>query len=614
MYISALKVQGYKNAKKESNIILNKGLNILVGENGSGKTAIINALRLILRETESYAAFSEDDFYCSEDRAERVNEVNISADFSCLTDDERITFLTWCDAEFDAHLHLNIVDSSLRRGYYKRKYWGGKSSVSIFEEDTFDRVECIYLPPLRDAEHKLSNGRKSRLAMLLKKQYGDNTGSLVESVKKFNDDITNNADGEYAEIDAVKTNINTKIKDSLGNELGQSINLQFSETTFNKIVENIKMVFFPKSGETDITKFRDLATNSLGYNNLLYIATVFAELEAMKDSDIFTALLIEEPEAHLHPQLQVKFIKYLKQLSDSLENAQIVVSTHSPVLSSSVDVDTIVHVSEQKECIQTVALKKKTFGDKVSEKYINRWLDVTKSTMLFSRGIIMVEGIAEALILPRLAENILKQYNRRAATNEERKLETSIEELGLSIININGINFKHFMKLFCNFDRSIGRNIPIFCAGLTDRDPEKDAFPLSGEEVEGNNPVSEYISDINKSEYTRLFMSPLKTFEYELAILNPKALAVVMKDIWPCDSGDVSKELQKIINKNGEYKGDKIALMEDAKYIYKHIESSQIGKGLFSHALAESIDENFIVPDYIVKAVLWACGGIEQND
>ena len=92
MYISALRIEGYKNTKQESNISLNNGLNILVGENGSGKTAIINALRLALRENESYSSFSEDDFYCSLDKTEHASEVKISTDFSDLTEDERSLF------------------------------------------------------------------------------------------------------------------------------------------------------------------------------------------------------------------------------------------------------------------------------------------------------------------------------------------------------------------------------------------------------------------------------------------------------------------------------------------------------------------------------------------
>lgn len=176
----------------------------------------------------------------------------------------------------------------MKPGTLKRKYWGGESVAGVFEEDTFDRVECIYLPPLRDAETKLSAGRRSRLALLLKMQYGDNTNSLVSEIEKFNNSIVENTGEKYSEIQTVKASINQKIEDALGPRLGQSVNLQFSEASFNRIVENIRLVFFPQSKETDITKFRDLATNSLGYNNLLYIATVLAELELIKEITNFT--------------------------------------------------------------------------------------------------------------------------------------------------------------------------------------------------------------------------------------------------------------------------------------------------------------------------------------
>ena len=344
MYISKLYLKGYKNTAEESTITLNKGLNILLGENGCGKTAVINALRFLFREQDSFYSFSSDDFYCSTDRKEVAEEIEINADFSELNEDEKITFLSWCDADFNAKLHLRISENTSKSGNIKRRYWGGQAMSSIFEEDTFDRIECIYLPPLRDAEAKLSAGKRSRLTPLLKKQYGDNTQTLVQSVTEFNNSILQNEEGNHSEINAVKSSINKIIVESLGAQLGQSINLQFSETTFTKIVENIRMVFFPHSGETNIEKFRDLATNSLGYNNLLYIATVFSELELIKNTDIFTILLIEEPEAHLHPQLQVKFIKYLETLASTLSNAQVIVSTHSPVLASSVNLNKLIHL------------------------------------------------------------------------------------------------------------------------------------------------------------------------------------------------------------------------------------------------------------------------------
>lgn len=606
MYISKLYLKGYKNSAEESTVILNKGLNILLGENGCGKTAVINALRLLFKEQDSYYSFSADDFYCSADKTVTAKEIEIDADFTELSENEKITFLSWCNADFDAQLHLRISENESKPGNAKRKYWGGESMSSIFEEDTFDRVECIYLPPLRDAEAKLSAGKRSRLTPLLKKQYGDNTQMLVQSVTAFNNSIAQNEDGKHAEIDTVKSSINKIIVESLGKRLGQSINLQFSETTFNKIVENIRMVFFPHSGETDIDKFRDLATNSLGYNNLLYIATVFSELELIKDADIFTVLLIEEPEAHLHPQLQIKFIKYLESLADTLPNAQVIVSTHSPVLASSVKISKLIHLYSDGQKIVATSLSEKHYANDSSEKYINRWMDVTKSTMLFSRGVILVEGIAEALVLPRLAEFVLQKYNSTHEPNEQ--LASTVDEMGVSIININGVNFAHFMQLFGNFNGSSGPVIPIYCSGLTDRDPGKGIYPNIDDTPTSTNPIFACQDEINDNDWTRLFVSPLKTFEYDLATYNPVVLAKTLKDLWPTKTGSVCTRLTEIIEKNNTYSDPK-GRSSDAQFIYEHIEDSDIGKGIFAHELVSNIDKDFVIPNYITQAILWACGG-----
>lgn len=442
---------------------------------------------------------------------------------------------------------------------------------------------------------------------MLKKKYGDNTNSLVGEIEKFNNSIVENTDGKYSEIHDIKVSINQKIEDALGPQLGQSVNLQFSEASFNRIVENIRLVFFPQSKEADITKFRDLATNSLGYNNLLYIATVLAELELIKETPNFTLLLIEEPEAHLHPQLQVKFIKYLEALASTLSNAQIIVSTHSPVLASSVEINKLIHLSGTAESIVATTISLKKFKDSASEMYINRWMDITKSTMLFSRGIILVEGIAEALIIPKIAEIVLKKYNH--AMQGATCLASTLDEIGVSVININGINFKYFMTLFGNFDESGGPNIPIFCAGVTDNDPGAAIYPLKDETAASKNPIVALKEAIDANERTRLFVSPLKTFEYDLATYNPALLASVLKSLWSTQDGTVSSALQAIADRNNEY-ADNSQLRDDAKYIYMHIDSNSVGKGIFAHTLTNNIDMDFVVPDYIRDAILWACGGL----
>jgi len=648
LYISKLNILGYKNCNNKATISLNKGLNILVGENASGKTTIIDAIRMILKETEySYMNIKESDFYRSFTETNKSENIKIDLYFNGLTADEEVTFLTWCDADFNAKLHLEVDRNPNRKGYYKKTIWGGASKASAFEEETFECIDCIYLPPLRDAEEKLSNGRKSRLATLLKHQYmtQEEKNSLVDKVSQFNQSIVANENSEYKEIAKAKNDINNYLKKAMGQVLGQSINLQFADASFISILQSIKMVFFPQLDETDITKFRDIAINSLGYNNLLYIATVFSELEAVgKDNNLFTVLLIEEPEAHLHPQLQIKLIKYLEKLTEDYKDMQIIITTHSPVLASSVDIEHLIHISDKSDTINAISLAKLDLGK--SKNFINRWLDVTKSTLLFSKGVILVEGISESLLLSEMAKIVLSKYN---LDNSRDNLPKTLEEAGVAIININGINFKHFMKMFCNIDESKSKiKLPFRCAGITDNDPQnnienmkdKDGNELVDEEgknitkmvecypkkdsiIRGANIALNLISEISKSSNTRLFSSPLKTFEYDLAMeKNTKMMSDVIKKIWS-SNGPVKEMLANIGDKNNSYSTNN-DLRKDSIYIFKHIDHKKVGKGIFAQELADEIKKQYEemkkedkvnskeilhIPTYIYNAVIWACGG-----
>ena len=117
MYISEIKIDGYKNCNIKSTISFNPGLNILVGENASGKTTIIDAIRMILRDSEQKYV-TEDDFYKSFDNEEQRKNVLIDLKMGNLSPEERITFLSWCNAEFEAELHLEIEKEPNQKGYF----------------------------------------------------------------------------------------------------------------------------------------------------------------------------------------------------------------------------------------------------------------------------------------------------------------------------------------------------------------------------------------------------------------------------------------------------------------------------------------------------------------
>ena len=74
--------------------------------------------------------------------------------------------------------------------------------------------------------------------------------------------------------------------------------------------------------------------------------------------------------------------------------------------------------------------------------------------------------------------------------------------------------------------------------------------------------------------------------------------AKVLKDAWPTSDGSVSTQLDSIITRAGKYETvDDLAI--DAKFIYEHINSKQVGKGAFAHALLKHIDNDIVVPQYI---------------
>lgn len=617
MFIYNLSIKGFRCFSEAFCIDFNSGLNVLVGENGSGKTAVISALRQLFIDSESGRYFvTERDFYKGFiDDSQPAESFSIKASFEGLGISEKIAFLPWCDLTGKAILNLH-VDNKEKRNYFKRLLWGGKSKLSAFESETIDLIHCIYLPPLRDAEAKLTDGRQSRLSKLLKalskKELIESRSKkephpLEKRVAEFNEELTKSDDFPIKQANKL---IAENLKKAVGQHFSQSTLIQFSENNFARIVEGLRLLFFPDINNKDPALFRSLQENSLGYNNLLYIASILAELiadeETKEEKDsYFKLLLIEEPEAHLHPQLQIRLLNYLADVAKRA-NVQVIVTTHSTVLASSVSIDSIIHLANQG---QPVATSLVNCGlPQPSKNFINRWLDVTKSNLLFARGLILVEGIAEAIILPELAKVILSEHE-------------SLDDFGVSIINLNGIYFKHFMQLFCNLKDEGGEmvegiNIPVRCAGLTDRDPKKKDRPHYKDKKEGKNHALKLIDVIEESEYVRLYANELKTFEYDLAMEgnNAQWMAQVLFDNWHND-GDVKEEI-KAIKDNDWSEVEQFEKAEVAYKILRRIDDSNMGKGLYAQLLADELSKKTIeleVPKYIVDAIHWACS-IETKD
>lgn len=292
-----------------------------------------------------------------------------------------------------------------------------------------------------------------------------------------------------------------------------------------------------------------------------------------------------------------------------------------------------------------------------SNNFISRWLDVTKSTLLFAKGVILVEGIAESMLLPIFARQILSEYNQSHTKN---KMPETLENAGVSVINMNGIYFKHFMSLFCNLGEEAFKSLPLRCAGITDQDPPKriphrdnakksrpfkptpsDIDPKKSnkgiskykfppgclndpdsfnkpDHYHGENSALELITKINVSDYARLYSGQLKTFEYDLAMEgdNLNVMLQLLLELWPAE-GDVKEELNDLAILNWTASSDEKDKAEAAYEVLRRIEDGNIGKGLFAQVLAAKLmvekAKAFAIPEYIKEAVIWACGG-EPDD
>ena len=587
MYIEKFIIKNFRGIKDIS-LTFNKGLNVLIGENNAGKTAIIDALRICLsygnQRREIYV--SQSDFHQNKNVISDC-EANIEFHFHFHIDipEEAGWFNDLLsvqeDGVMDLQLHFRFYLDENERVKYK--VWGGTNEGQAISPEVLFLIYHVHLDALRDAEQYLRPVRGNRLGQLysniqIDTEHDTDQEKKREIAKKVRSAVDNDAEW-IGHVEKGKEKINEHLKETSFTNKQQQVDISFLPFDFNKLVDNLKIQMPLYSDELldgDLTKqkYFELYQNGLGYNNLIYTATVLGDLKQRKESqkETYAALLIEEPEAHLHPQLQNLFFNYLNKL-DIEHGFQIFISSHSPTITAKANLKSVIVLQNLSDRIHALSLKKSGLTD-ANHKYLQKFLDVTKSQIFFSNGVILVEGISEALLLPIFSRIVGVEYD--------------IDKAGVELVNLNGVAFSHFANLFNNDDDV--KNLKTRCSLITDDDTAEE-----NDEITSRAKIATELAKKN----LKVFLAE-RTFEFELFIAgNKDILLAIYTEMHPVSAGRIVADVDIKIH--------------GANFVAKVI--SNKAKSELAHRLAVKLSTDevarnaFIVPTYIEKAIKYAVKG-----
>lgn len=575
MYLAQLTIKNFRRVS-EVTLLFKPGLNVIVGPNNIGKTAVVDALRALLAGADDpYPRFTSDDIHLPHGGT-ATGEIRFEYLFRDLSLDDEAEFMhavrEGADGKTEAIMGVTYGDAD-KSGRLKPRRWCGDFDEISMTSSMLENLRSVYLQPLRDAEQGLRPSRNSQLSRLLH-LLSDDAGkdAIAAALLELDTKLKG-----HKPIKDTHLAISGRHETMLGTRLAQSLDVGLAGTDFSKLAARLSIV---------VDAF-EIERNGLGYNNLIFMAVVLSELAKNADA-AFRSLIVEEPEAHLHPQLQAVLLRYLSSIDAGEPDekpVQVFVTSHSPNFASIADLDSVVCLVATGQQATAFHPRSVVFGKGKREK-LARYLDVTRAELFFARRALFVEGAAEMMLVSVLAQ----------------RHGHDLRDHGVSLISVEGLNFDCFMPLFGE------KAIAIPVSVITDADPsvkvEKKTVALYPGPEEAVDP-SDTAKSMLKVQDTlvKVFLGK-KTLEYDLA-LNPKnrpAMLAALKEIHPLIGEALEIEVDAAVGDQAKAKALFRGMFER--------DSGNVSKGRFAQTLAAQIQDEgveFEAPPYILDAIKHVC-------
>lgn len=585
MYLSELRLWNFRKYTNEDGVIdetkphltvpFTKGLNVLIGENDSGKTAIIDAIKLVTKtHSMEWIHLVETDFSLG------CDNLRIEIIFTELSDPEAAPFTDKVQINPDTgivSLHL-VLEASRNAGkilpYEVKAYDGTLKPINANEKEL---IKATYLRALRDADYDLTAKKNSRLSQILMghelfQEGAEGKDTFEKIIADANAKIENwfkeDFGGANSNKSQIKDVIDTFIRSFLSDNYESELSI--SDSNIKGILEKISI------------GIKGTMNMGLGSMNRLFMATELLHLRRMSEG--VKLCLIEELEAHLHPQAQMKVIEGIQQEND----VQFILTTHSPNLASKIKIsmdNTSVILCKDSDVYPLT--KGKTKLDDKNYRYLENFLDVTKSNLFFAKGIIVVEGWAEDMIIPVLANNL--------------GMNLTCHEV--SVVNVGSTAYLHYARILMRKD---GKSLNYPVSIVTDYDVRpKDDWTFDKAEEKDKLDAINVKLDCDDTPNVKLFLATQWTLEW--CMFKSKALSDIFME--SCSNvHSKTEEFKK--DKDGNFDKDKFRGKLAEKLINRSLDKVAIASDIclaiknLTNKLDIQVDDTAY---YLVQAITHVC-------